>query len=166
MVQWNAAKMAWVEKAPASITKETITFLFIGLICILIHLHICIFTYTYLNVYYIFTLGTRIQYNTESLLYVDIFLAARHMASSASKKLAHGSLSLLLSILLMRCRQRFSDGQMLSSFNQPVYLWSKTSCGTTELQTLLCCLHQAITTWQSPASETRGRKHPRTTYLQ
>ena len=140
MVQWNAAKMAWVEKAPASLTKETITFLFIGLIFILVHLHICIYTYTdtYLNVYYIFTLGTRIQYNTESL-YVDILLAARRMASSASKKLAHGSLSLLLSILLMRCRQRFSDGQMLPSFNQPVYLWSKTSCGTTELQTLLCC---------------------------
>ena len=108
-------------ESPASLTKETITFLFIGLIFILIHLHICIYTYTYLNVYYIFTLGTGVQYNTESL-YVDILLAARRMASSASKKLAHGSLSLLLSILLMRCRQRFSDGQMLSSFNQPVYL--------------------------------------------
>lgn len=86
-----------------------------------IDIYIDTFTYTYLNCYYIFTLGTGVQYNTESL-YVDILLAARRMASSASKKLAHGSLSLLLSILLMRCRQRFSDGQMLSSFNQPVYL--------------------------------------------
>lgn len=139
MVQWKAAKMAWVEKAPASLTKETITFLFIYRIDIYIDTTFTyVYIYTYLTFYYTFSLGTRIQYNTESL-YVDILLAARHMASSASKKLAHGSLSLLLSILLMRCRQRFSDGQMLPSFNQPVYLWSKTSCGTTELQTLLCC---------------------------